>query len=155
MLSILPSQRGNSELCWDAVACDGPPSLPSSSISSSNPSFLCLLSTIILLSSLACRTLSPRCAFAATTLGPRAPSDAPRDARSTMHGISRTWRHTPGHDSGVGSSLIPSVNLNAKLTPAISTSALKKTANQHENMLQLVIISLPFIISVSILFFHP
>lgn len=26
MLSILPSQRGNSELCRDAVACDGPPS---------------------------------------------------------------------------------------------------------------------------------
>lgn len=27
MLSILPSQRGNSELCRDAVACDGPPFL--------------------------------------------------------------------------------------------------------------------------------
>lgn len=82
--------------------------LPSSSVSSSNPPVsLPPLLAIILLSSPACRALSPRCALAAaTTLGPRAPSDAPRDA-SAMHRICRVPEASRNHDSGISSSLNP------------------------------------------------
>lgn len=91
MLSILPSQRGNSELCRDAVACDGPLPLP---IPPLPPSPSC--------PPLLCRTLSPRCVLAALLL---APSDAPRCTTAMQHRLAR--RRRIGIVIRVGSSSSP------------------------------------------------
>jgi len=146
MLSILPSQRGNSELCRDAVACDGPPFLLHHLLELSASPLLLLFATFLLFS-LACRTLRPRCAFAATMLaGPRAPSDALWDVPA-MHRISRTPEASLGSWFRRRPRLwTPFAKPNAELTLAISRFS---RIGRNGESAGIVVVSLPLLFLLS------
>lgn len=105
MLSILPSQRGNSELCRDAVACDGALPPPRAPLFPSPPTLSLsllpsrLLHPAVLPCFAAPLALSGVCLAAATMFGPRAPSPMHRiggmHPRDASHRISLCMPEAP------------------------------------------------------------